>query len=986
MISRKTKIIFPFLFCFAGFAFAQNVDSAKKELNRAQTENQKLSLTYLVGDIYSLKENVDSSILYLNKALKLATEQHNDSMIMESEGRLGGIAYGMSKYPLSVEHRNKAIAIAKATKNYGREMTFMIAASAAYSDMEQYELSIEQATAALAIAIELHDKKNEAIIYEAMTNAYTFSNRYDVALDYMNRSIKIYDTLKDSRGLQADYGLIVSIFGRQKKYKEALKYGLILDSMDAISASREYRNSDRMNLAIIYKNLGEYDKAISIYHEILKNTPADTFTQMFAYNNLGIALAARGDYKEARKCFLLCDQINNKSFHMPEMEFDNHKDIANAFYKAGRLDSALYYGKLSEKAVSKNEVRPIEYKEIIDLLADIYAAKGDIKNAQAYYKKYGEIQDSIFADQQNKNVAEQETRFRLNEKNKELTLVAKENELNKIKEQRQTIALVLGALIVIIVVIVYRRTLKKNELLSQQKEIIDAQVKQLEAAATMKSKFLANISHELRTPVTLLTGMLELMSKKTQPDDPKEKERLNVAYNNSRKLQHMVEEILDLTKLENKVSQPVYETKEITPLLKRIVYAFETLIEKEHLLLEYDDAQAQGAYISIDQGKFEKVINNLVYNAIKFNKEGGKLSVCTYRSGDGKHVIIEVSDSGIGISEADMPYIFDHFYQSEVSGLKADGAGIGLSLVKEFTHLMGGTVDVTSEQGKGSTFSLRFPLVVVSDTISSQQEEIEQAPAEAWEKLGRPQTVLIVEDNEEMRYYLKEVLGEKVNIIEAGNGKEGLKWLQNNIPDLVISDVMMPEMDGREFINIVKNDDRFKKIPVITLTALADIENQLSFLRMGIDDYIVKPFNADELRIRVYNLLTNQAERKTFNEQPAEIDDIKPDTKEEDEFRKTITEYVVKRVRDTNISVYDLAYELSVSERQLFRMAKSLTGCSPAQLIKEVRLQQAYELLIGGHVKIYKVEDVARRVGYESAGYFAQQFFERFGKRPSEFL
>ena len=990
-MSAYSKNILVAFFLFISLSgFAQNVDSAKKELNRAQTGKQKLLLTFLVGDIYSKNNNPDSSFLYLNKAINLATEQHNDSIVMESEDRLGEIASALNKFQESKEHLEKAIAMAKAANAYGRQMVFLIIESGVSNQMEQYELSIEQSTAALAIAIQVHDKIREAAIYGSMANSYTFSDKFDAALDYVNRSIKIADSLKDYRDQDIGYGMIVSIFGRQKKYKEALKYGLILDSINATSGHSEYSTTDRVNLAIIYKNMGEYDKAINIYHEVLKSVTTDTFTRMYVYINMGIALAGKGEYKEAQKYFLLCDQLNS-SFHIGGMEFADDKEMASAFYKSGQLDSALYYGKLSEKAANTKDVRPDEYKEAIELLADIYAAKGDTKNAQAYYKKYIEIQDSVFADKQNKNIAEQETRLKLTEKDKALSLLAKENELNIIKGQRQAIALVLGAVIVIIIVVVYRRTLRKNALLSeqkqaltQQKEIIDAQVTQLEAAATMKARFLANISHELRTPVTLLTGMLEMVRDKTKNNEQVEGEKVAIAYNNSRKLQHMVEEILDLTKVENKITEADSKVKEIAPLLKRIVTAFETLVQKEQLLLEYHDEGAKGVYVSVDEDKFEKIFNNLVYNAVKFNKPGGAIKVDARLSADGKLVVITVSDSGIGIVADDLPHIFERFYQgaarnSTISG----GMGIGLSLVKEFTELLGGTISVTSIYGNGTTFTLQFPVAEKEEAV--QEAELIPMPVEEWEHFKDRNTVLVVEDNVEMRYYLREVLGDKVNVAEAGNGREALEWMAQHTPDLIISDMMMPEMDGREFITRVKATDTYNKIPVITLTALADMDNQLSMLQIGVDDYIVKPFNADELRIRVYNLLNNFAARRQFNLEPKEPDDVVITNDDEaSEFREKIKQYVLANLKYEYISVGDLARELLISERQLFRLAKSLTGCSPAQLIKEVRLQKAYELLLSGDIR--KIEYISKQVGFETTAYFSRQFLERFGKRPTDLI
>jgi CheY-like chemotaxis protein len=241
-----------------------------------------------------------------------------------------------------------------------------------------------------------------------------------------------------------------------------------------------------------------------------------------------------------------------------------------------------------------------------------------------------------------------------------------------------------------------------------------------------------------------------------------------------------------------------------------------------------------------------------------------------------------------------------------------------------------------------------------------------------------------VEDNDEMRYYLSEILSGTAEISQAANGLEALQYLEHRQPDLIISDVMMPEMDGQVLMEHVKASPAWKKIPVIMLTALATREDQLRMLSMGVDDYILKPFNPEELKIRAYNLLHNQEIRREWNEAPTEPGELPVQEDASEEFRMKIYEYVSGKMKEPTLSVPDMAAHLAVSERQLYRLTNSLTGCSPAQLIKEVRLKKAYDLLVSGD--IYKVEDVAKQVGFENTSYFSRQFEARFGKRPVEFL
>ncbi|HZY81717.1 MAG TPA: response regulator, partial [Cyclobacteriaceae bacterium] len=244
--------------------------------------------------------------------------------------------------------------------------------------------------------------------------------------------------------------------------------------------------------------------------------------------------------------------------------------------------------------------------------------------------------------------------------------------------------------------------------------------------------------------------------------------------------------------------------------------------------------------------------------------------------------------------------------------------------------------------------------------------------------------VLIAEDNEEMRYYVKEILGNDVILFEAGNGQEGLTLARSKKPDLIVSDVMMPEMNGYEFLSHLKNDDNLKAIPVIMLTARASEEDRLSGLSLGVDDYIIKPFNARELKSRIHNLLMNQQIRNQWKEKPVDKDEELPVAKEDDTFVRSVQAYVESRLSDSALSMGDVADHMAMSERQLYRKCGASTGMSPAQLVKEIRLRIAYRMLVQKEVS--KVAALAASVGFDNSAYFSKQFLERYGKRPVEFL
>jgi signal transduction histidine kinase/DNA-binding response OmpR family regulator/tetratricopeptide (TPR) repeat protein len=867
------------------------------------------------------------------------------------------------------------------------------------------------------------------LLYTALANYY----EYNKALDQCHRALKIFEELGDDRMVGMTLGTIGGIYFNIERYPQALEYfkkGLAI----AEKAGNEQVIADaNQSVAAAYINFHDFKKALE--HQLIATDYYEQTQQQHkmvsAYINLGICYAAFRKYN-------LALAYSDKSIRLVRSFGRESGNLASALSEAGwlyyltaidsttilRPDSLLPASRSAclKKAIQYyNEAKQVSLTagfvpvEITKRLSAAYAASGEHARALDLYKEYITLRDSDLTTNSKLGIAALEVKRETELKEKQIEI----NRIQKANEVVERIFFAVSALLLCVVTFLIWRNYKKQKLttsrLGEEKAKLEAAnadlaaekdrsdelaaelreslvqkealAAQLSLAADMKTRFLANISHELRTPVTLLTGMLELMKDNKSTDNKNSSngiDRLDVAYNNSRKLQYMVEEILDLSRLDTSEAKLKTETRDIVPVLKRMIFVFESFIEKEQLRLSYTEHDVEGIHISVDENMLEKIVNNLVYNAIKFNERGGWIRVNLLTSADRRQFIFTINNSGSIIRPEDLPHIFDRFYQANTTAVRAEGVGIGLSLVKEFTNLMNGTVEVTSREGAGTTFTLQFPVVAEKPSEVPSGSFTEELPVQHWEHFPRRQNVLLVEDNDEMRFYLREVLGDRVDLAEATNGVEALSWLSANKTDLIISDMMMPQMGGEEFVAHLKSNDVYKRIPVITLTALADAGSKLNMLRLGIDDYLVKPFNATELRVRVYNLLYYLDERRQFMALPAEQDDIVLDSKESEEFRKKVSSFVLARMKTIDVSVYDLAYELSMSERQLYRLSKKLTGYTPAQLIKEVRLQKAYELLIGGTIN--KVDDVSKQVGFEDSNYFSRQFFGRFGKRPTEFL
>jgi len=836
---------------------------------------------------------------------------------------------------------------------------------------------------------------------------------YHGNMDALMQSLKLFEQLDDQTRVADVLDVIAGHYYNMERFSQALPY--FERALEVNERIKDEFNAVRTksNIAEVYGKLGNFSKALENEFPVLqyfeKNGPSDRTG--ITLSNIGNDYLGLKDYNKA----LLYASAAVRLFR--SLHEDNHKyafalsDMGNIYFTAANdavtrlrpdsllaadkkenLSKAIYYYTEAHRVYERN---PHFIPTNIALrLSNALAATGQYAAALKYYQEHAAAKDSVLSQDMRLTVSAAETRREADLKDRQIALNKAQEAGYKQQVLLLGISLVLLGSIVLLIWRNYRWQKRTNSTLAEEKEKADALAVDLQEsliqkdalaaelshASDMKTRFLANISHELRTPVTLLTGMMELMKDRAGKKD----KQLDIAYNNSRKLQFMVEEILDLSRTEASEARMNAESREIAPMLRKMVYAFETFIEKEQLTLSFRETGAQGVYVSVDEKMLGKVVNNLVYNAIKFNQPGGWIKVSVFVSDDDNEFIFMIANSGAGIRAEDLPHVFERFYQGQTTTPKAEGVGIGLSLVREFTQLMGGTAELTSSGELGTAFTLRFPVVSPPVHQLSPDAAYTELPEKAWQQFASRPTVLIVEDNADMRYYLREVLAGKVELAEAGNGREALAWLKNNVPDLLITDLMMPEMDGEELVTHLKNNDAWKKLPVITLTALADTKNQLNLLRLGIDDYIVKPFHATELQARVYNLLHNQEERRRFEATPVEPDDIPVESPEAQFFRERVTAFVLKRIRTMDVSVYDLAYELNMSERQLYRLARTLTGCTPAQLVKEVRLQKAYELLLGG--TIHKLADVTKQVGFEDPNYFARQFYDRFGKRPTDFL
>jgi signal transduction histidine kinase/DNA-binding response OmpR family regulator len=551
--------------------------------------------------------------------------------------------------------------------------------------------------------------------------------------------------------------------------------------------------------------------------------------------------------------------------------------------------------------------------------------------------------------------------------------------------------------------------------LRHQLEMKGFEARKLLEVDQLKTRFFANISHECRTPLTLILGPAgKLRSRLSDPDARRDLETIE---RNANSLLGLINRLLDLSKLD--AGRMVLQVcpMDLVPLLKRLVASFASLADRKRVTLVFDPHDHE-LVACVDQEKLETIVINLLSNAFKFTDTGGEIVVMLRRrsgtnqtAGDTMEnttetgwVEISVTDTGVGIPEEKLEKVFDRFYQVDGSSTRTTGGtGIGLSLAQELVELHRGTIHVASKVGEGSTFVVGLPLgkekyapdQIVQPAPGLARETDRSLPLAAEVRgveedeggtAGGPPSapiVLIVEDNAELRRYIREYLENDYRVAEAADGVEGLDRAFSMLPDLVITDIMMPRMDGVELCRRLKNDDRTSHIPVIVLTARASGESKMEALETGGDDYIIKPFEVEELVVRVRNLIETRRElREKFREnivlQPGDIAVTSSDAR----FLKRLMESIERHMAEPDCDTQSLARDVCMSRMQLNRKLKALTGHSTHEFLRAQRLKRAAQLL---HHHGGNISEVAYEVGFASPSHFAQAFKEQFGVSPSDY-
>ena len=544
-----------------------------------------------------------------------------------------------------------------------------------------------------------------------------------------------------------------------------------------------------------------------------------------------------------------------------------------------------------------------------------------------------------------------------------------------------------AGLVVVLFLARYRMLKREREKFHLQQ--IENEVAKNEEINNMKFRFFTNVSHELRTPLTLIISPLEGMLKETT--DELQSTRLQLMYRNAQRLLHLVNQLLDFRKGEMSTHQLSLSEGDIISYVHSVCNSFLLMADKKHIQFSFFSG-IDTFSMAFDADKVGKIVMNLLSNAFKFTPEGGRVTVMIeHVAGTPDILEIKIADTGIGISDVDKEHIFERFYQAGHKGVEeTTGNGIGLSLVRDFVTLHEGEVKVFDNIGMGSVFVIQFPVKHVETQVQLPEEtgmpagdeedkEMKEEAREETERKNFP-LLLIVDDNEDFRIFMRYSLELQYRVKLAVNGKEAWEMMQEELPDLVISDVMMPQMDGNELCRLIKQDKRTAHIPVILLTARQNTEAKLEGLQTGADDYVTKPFNMTILVLRIRKLIElsryHRVTQGMIDPAPSEIVITSLDEK----LIEKAIKYVEDNMSRTELSVEELSRELGMSRVHLYKKLLQITGKTPIEFIRVIRLKRAAQLLRESQLH---VSEVAFEVGFNNPKYFSRYFKDEFGVLPS---
>ncbi len=958
-------------------------DSLKQELTLASSVIDSMHILLALSDA----SNTDSGLKYSKQALILAEKSQDRQQIMTCLIKVASLYSRMGKYEEAISILYQAVNIGQ-NENYSKLLSdSYLELSIAYWRQQKLDSARSVLNRSLAL-FKGHEEASEGFVHNMLGNVAKEENNFESASAHYLTAVAIFEKYRDNNGLAQSLSNIGNIQYLLGDYDKAETYALQsleiakkLNKQSSIAyvtrlLGRVYRKQKRFEEAL--KN---YTLALQVYKKI-----GERRELCETYTNIGNIHFELEDFRQALVYYSNALKVSRSMKDSVGMAYGLNA-TAITKHSLGRPDDAILF--LDSAMFFANK------KRLLPLLMDGYKMKSDIyverKNFPLAFQNhvlYTNVKDSLSLLRNTDASNELEAKYQNEKKQNEINTLYAENKINALeleKQRTQQIYLIgISLLSAVLIGVLYNRYLIKQR--SAEK------LKQLDSA---KSRFFANISHEFRTPLTLILGPLQKYL--SQPDTELPADDIRMIHRNATRLHVLINQLLDLSRIESGKMNLQVEEIDLRGLLLTLCSAFQSQADQRKI--DYQvvlQANISSGFCDVD--KLEKIIYNLISNAFKFTPDGGRITVDVRKE---SKLTIQVRDDGVGISMQHIKSIFDRFYQvNDSSTRSSEGTGIGLALARELAEVHHGNLTVTSKEGSGTEFVLTLPVerhqyapadfshsgIKPSKTNSSPYALSNSQGEEMtclMENEERP-LILVAEDNHDMRSFIRDILKTDYRIVEAEDGLQAWAKAVDKVPDLVITDVMMPGMDGSALCEKLKDTLATSHIPVVMLTAKAGRESKLDGLHRGADDYLVKPFDVHELKVRVLNLIEQRAKlRKLYRQeitlQPKDIVVTSVDA----HFIQKVSAILETEFSHSHFGVEELNKEIGLSRMQLHRKLKALTDQSPGEFIRHFRLEKAKQFLA---IKGAQVSQVAYDSGFSNVSHFSKSFKDHTGTTPTEFI
>ena len=975
-------IICLFLFTCLCFSIkAQSTeDSLIRVLNSANTDTSRIQILQQL--YYEVSNNPIKSKTYALDAFLKAKELDPSPAKSGAFALYADYLFSQANFDSAVAVYNDALGIAREIKSTPNELDALFGLGNSYLRKGNFTKAKDYHFQKLEIAEAIQDKESMAGSYNSLGLIETELGNFSKAMEYFTLSSQLFqeaDNLDHYATTLMSIGLVLRQLG---DYEASEKYYLESDSINKLLNDLEGRAYAYQNLAIIKKNTNNLSESMEYNRKALKS-----FQELgnlkkvgeIHYTNGSLAIIAK-DYPKALNAF-------SKSLEYAEITNDSTM-IAFANTYIGHTHIFLENFEAAEKflliglSVSKDIDLEIMEKDAYEFLSLLYDARKDYKNAYHYRLMFEDLKDSLYTRDRRDLASEIEARYQNDQKEKEIKLLEKEKEVQnlqltkRVNERNAIIAFTIAMLVL-------------AGLLYNQYKIKQKANRKLLELDRLKSNFFANISHEFRTPLTLIKGPIDHVLH--NPDEELGRENAEMISRNTSRVLKLVNQLLDLSRIDEGSLQLTPSEGDVLKCLRSTASSFNSLATARSMdyrvYIPHGELRA-----NFDRDKLEKVLYNLLGNAFKFSDQGA-LITCDASCTNGT-LKVEIADTGIGIPKDNLPFIFDRFYQVDGGTSKEqEGTGIGLSLSKELVELMGGTLTVWSELNKGSKFTMFLPLHEIKTHVKTgkkaKAEQVNTIRQNAEIRIEKEDardvpSILMVEDNADMRQFIRDQMISAYKVFEAIDGEMGYNKSVSLQPDLIITDLMMPKLDGIELCKRLKTNVDTSHIPIIMLTAKAGIENKIEGLETGADDYLTKPFDAKELQVRSKNLISQRKNlRELFSKSEVNIDPKKVTVNSVDQrFLESLINLLEINYADPEFGVPQIQDSLAMSKTQLHRKVKALTNEPPGEVLRNFRLKRAAQLL---SQKADSVTQIAYMVGFNNLSYFAKCFKQRYGTPPSSY-